>query len=90
MALIKISDLMVVQKIDGVENPVVSFTIDDLHKSLAEFDDKVSKTGDVMSGQLEIRMTDADIPPLLLTRLPGYDPVRYFSIKESSLVLKIV
>jgi len=88
MALIKISDLMVVQKIDGVENPVVSFTIDDLHKSLAEFDDKVSKTGDVMSGQLEIRMTDADIPPLLLTRLPGYDPVMYFSIKESSLVFE--
>ncbi len=55
MALIKISDLMVVQKMDGVENPVVSFTIDDLHKSLAEFDDKVSKTGDVMTGQLQLR-----------------------------------
>ena len=88
MALIKISDLMVVQKMDGVENPVVSFTIDDLHKSLAEFDDKVSKTGDIMTGQLEIRASDTDIPPLLLTRLPGYDPVMYFSIKESSLIFE--
>ena len=46
------NDLMVVQKINGIDNPVVSMTLEDLHSSLESFDEKVSIVGDTMTGQL--------------------------------------
>jgi len=86
MALIGVNDLMVVQRVGLVGTPVQTFKLRDLHESLEDLEGKVNRTGDTMTGQLVIKMTNDDPPPFIIQR--GNDPVFYFDIVNSSLVFE--
>jgi hypothetical protein len=87
MSLIEANDLMVVQKIDNsVDKPVVSFTLDDLDKSLQALYGYVRKSGDTMSGQLQISVKPVDPFPLVITNRTSSETVLYVDVGNSQLV----
>ena len=87
MSLIEANDLMVVQKIDNsVDKPVVSFTLADLDSSLQALYGYVRKTGDTMSGQLQISVKPTDPFPLVITNRTSLETVLYVDVSNSELV----